>query len=69
MSEDMKREPRKQCSQCEDYKLLEEFFVEKKKPMGRQSRCKLCHKAGVKAWRALRKAGPVEVEALSGEEQ
>lgn len=33
---------RKQCSICKDYKLLNEFHKEKKKPQGVQSRCILC---------------------------
>lgn len=45
------KEPRKQCSTCGDWKRLDEFFKEKKKPMGVQSRCKICHTRGVKAWK------------------
>lgn len=53
MTQEVKKEPRKQCSNCKDWKLVSEFFKEKKKPMGLQSRCKLCHKAGVKEWKKL----------------
>ena len=66
-SEEPKREPRKQCSKCQDYKLVSEFFKEKSKPMGLQSRCKLCHKAGVKNWRAEKRA-EVQQEGVMCEE-
>lgn len=46
------KEPRKQCSVCEDWKRLDEFFKEKKKPQGVQSRCKICHTRGVQKWKA-----------------
>lgn len=49
--EELKKEPKKQCSTCKDYRPLSEFFKEKKKPLGVQSRCKLCHAAGAKNWR------------------
>ncbi len=41
-AEEPQRATRKQCSQCRDFKPLEEFFKEKKKTMGLQSRCKFC---------------------------
>lgn len=52
---EVKKEPRKQCSACKDFKLLSEFSLERKKPMGRQSRCKYCHAAGSKAYRETKK--------------
>lgn len=42
--EQIKREPRKQCSQCKDWKPVSEFHKEKAKPLGLQSRCKFCKK-------------------------
>lgn len=44
MSEE-KKELRKQCSTCKDYKLLSDFQLERKKPLGVQSKCRLCKRA------------------------
>lgn len=55
MSTVVNGELRKQCSQCEDWKLVEDFNREKKKPDGLQSRCRLCHRAGVKEHKAQKK--------------
>lgn len=33
---------RKQCSNCKDWKPLEDFHKEKSKPLGVQSKCKFC---------------------------
>lgn len=35
---------RKQCSRCKDWRVLADFHKEQSKPLGLQSRCKLCKK-------------------------
>lgn len=66
--EELKKEPRKQCSVCGDWKRLDEYFKEKKKPMGVQSRCKICHKRGVASWKAQARAER-EANELAQEKQ
>lgn len=34
--------PRKQCSNCKDWKPITDFHKEKKKKLGVQSKCKFC---------------------------
>lgn len=51
---------RKKCSCCEDYKPLTDFFNEKKKALGVQSRCKFCHAEGVKQWKEKKKMEEME---------
>ena len=48
--------PRKQCSQCKDWKVLSDFHKEKAKPLGLQSRCRLCKKAEGEERRKKREA-------------
>jgi hypothetical protein len=67
--EEQKKVPRKQCSKCKDYKLLTEFFNEKRKPDGKQSRCKLCHTAGVREWKSDHKTDLENIDALVQHDQ
>lgn len=42
----------KTCTKCGERKSLELFYREPRHKDGRQSRCKVCHNASTKAWKA-----------------
>lgn len=62
-----KLEARKQCSHCRDYKKLSEFYKEKAKPLGVQSRCRPCKHILDAQYREEQKEKASNSAALKGE--
>lgn len=46
----------KTCTKCGESKPLDQFYSHKSKPDGKAARCRTCHSAASKDWRAVNKA-------------